>query len=129
MTPESTLSTPQHPRNRITTQDLTPSQLRLVQLMTEFQFGRIEDMRVEGGLPVLDRSARVVRVARLGGETGGMSDPSNDGFELKRSVCDLFNELARLQNGTVVRLEFRHGLPFLLEIVETTKPAGRPAGE
>jgi hypothetical protein len=117
---ESTLSTsPNQPRNLSTTQELTASQLHLVQLMTEFQFGRIEDMRVEGGLPVLDCTARVVRVARLGGENGAMSTPSVDAFELKRSVCDLFGELARLQNGTVVRLEFRHGLPFLLEITET----------
>jgi hypothetical protein len=30
-------------------------------------------------------------------------------------VSDLFAELMRLENGTVIRLEFRHGLPFLLE--------------
>jgi hypothetical protein len=38
-------------------------------------------------------------------------------FELKQSVRDLFDELGRLQNGTVVRLEFKHGLPFSLEAV------------
>ncbi len=37
-------------------------------------------------------------------------------FELKRAVHDLFTELTRLGDGTIVRLEFRHGLPFLLEV-------------
>jgi hypothetical protein len=38
-----------------------------------------------------------------------------DEFQLKRQVFDLFEELESLPDGTVVRLEFRHGLPFLLE--------------
>jgi hypothetical protein len=40
---------------------------------------------------------------------------STDDFELKKAVCDLLDELERLQNGMVVLLEFKHGLPFLLE--------------
>jgi hypothetical protein len=35
--------------------------------------------------------------------------------ELKQVVSDLFDELARLHNGVVVKLEFRHGLPFSLK--------------
>jgi hypothetical protein len=33
-------------------------------------------------------------------------------------VRDLFDELERLQDGVVIRLEFRHGLPCLIEIME-----------
>jgi len=55
-----------------------------------------------------------VRVACLGGESGGTKLPSGE-FELKRAVCDLFDELARLGEGTVVRLEFKRGLPCRLE--------------
>jgi hypothetical protein len=58
---------------------------------------------------------KVVRVARLGGESQGTKVTGAGEFELKRQVRDLFDELARLKNGTVIRLEFRHGLPFLLE--------------
>ncbi len=39
----------------------------------------------------------------------------SDGFELKKAVNDLFDELVSLDNGTVVRLEFKHGVPLLLE--------------
>jgi hypothetical protein len=34
----------------------------------------------------------------------------------------LFDELSRLGDGEIVRLEFRHGLPFLLEIVAAAIP-------
>jgi hypothetical protein len=54
---------------------------------------------------------------------GGERDPSKltnaEDFELKRQVRDLFDELARLENGIVIRFEFRHGLPFLLETTAT----------
>ena len=56
----------------------------------------------------------MVRVAQLGGKNGTEEVESGE-FELKRPVRDLFDQLIRLQNGTVISLEFRHGLPFLLE--------------
>jgi hypothetical protein len=64
-----------------------------------------------------------VRVACLGGgENGGTKIPGSDEFELKRSVRDLFDELARLGNGTVVRLQFKRGLPCLLETIAHSTP-------
>ena len=97
------------------TQDLSAGQRALVELMNEQQFGRIENMPVRGGQPILDRDVKVVRVARLGGESYPLKLTNAEEFELKRQVRDLFHELALLEHGTVVRLEFRHGLPFLLE--------------
>ena len=102
-----------------TTRDLTAAQRSVLKIMRENQFGRLENVPVQGGQPVLDRGVKVVRVARLGGESVGMTVPCTDEFELKRAVCDLFDELARLGNGTVVKLEFKHGLPFSLETVAT----------
>lgn len=98
-----------------TSQDLTPAQGLLLRIMRKHQFGRIENLPVQAGQPVLDRGIKVVRVARLGGENGGTKVPGGDKFELKQAVRDLFEELARLDNGSVVKLEFRRGLPYLLE--------------
>jgi hypothetical protein len=95
-------------------QDLSPAQRWLVDLMHLHQFGRIENMLVRGGEPILNSDVRVVRVARLGSGTDGAKVTRTE-FELKKQVCDLFEELAQLENGTVILLEFRHGLPFLLE--------------
>ena len=85
--------------------------------MRQHQFGRVENMPVQDGQPAPDRDTRIVRAVRFGGESSGSKFPNADEFELKQSVRDLFDELARLRNGAVVRLEFRHGLPCLLETV------------
>ena len=96
-------------------QHLSPAQRSLVDLMHVHQFGRIENMPVRDGQPVLDCNMKVVRVARLGSEHDRMKAVAGNEFELKKHVRDLFEELDRLQAGTVISLEFRHGLPFLLE--------------
>ena len=101
-------------RKPLRVEDLSPEHRALMDLMHVLQFGRIENMRVRAGEPILNSDLKVVRVARL----GGGSDPATvttDAFELKKHVRDLFEELERLQDGTVISLEFRHGLPFLLE--------------
>lgn len=96
--------------------ELTAAQRWLLQIMLENQFGRIENVPVRAGQPLQGGSVRIVRVSRLGGNRGGTAPPTTDDFELKRAVHDLFEELIRLGDGTIVRLEFRHGLPFLLEV-------------
>jgi hypothetical protein len=95
--------------------DLSAPQLSLLEIMREHQFGRIESMSIRAGQPVLDNDLKVVRVACLGGESGWTQLPSSDEFELKRAVCDLLDELSRLGHGTVLRLEFKRGLPCRLE--------------
>jgi len=102
--------------------------------MRENQFGRIEEMPVQAGQPLPDQAEKVVRVALLGGgENCGTIIPIGDEFDLKKALIDLFDELERLDNGTVVRLEFKRGLPLLLETVAAaigdspnTPAPGRP---
>ena len=73
--------------------------------------------------PILYNDVKVVRVARLGGGSDPAKVTRTDVFELKRQVRDLFEELEHLHDGTVIRLEFRHGLPFLLETRLKVVPA------
>jgi hypothetical protein len=125
------LHRPQPETQRRTTGDLTDSECLLLRIMMEHQFGRIENLPVQGGQPVLNRSVKVVRIARLGGESGGTTVPSTAEFELRQPVCDLFDELVRLRYGEIVRLEFRHGLPVLLETIAEANagdPSVAPAG-
>jgi hypothetical protein len=109
------LRTPLRPP--LKTQDLSAQQRTLVDLMCEYQFGRIENVTVREGKLILNREVRVIRLALLGGGGSATKAPRAGEFELKQAVRDLFDELARLKNGTVVRLEFKRGLPCLLEIV------------
>jgi len=83
--------------------------------MRENQFGRIEDMPVRAGQPLPNQAAKVVRVTLLGGGGNCGTKVPSDEYELKKAVSDLFDEMERLDNGTVVRLEFKRGLPLLLE--------------
>jgi hypothetical protein len=110
--------------------ELSAQQRSLLEIMREHQFGRVENMPVRAGQPILGRELKVVRVSRLGGESGGTKPPGPDEFELKRAVCDLFDELARLGNGTVVKLEFKRGLPCRLETTPHEMPGthGATAG-
>lgn len=71
--------------------------------------------RSDRGNPLQAGATKVVRVAHLGGQDSGVKFPPGDGFEVKQAVQELFTELDPLNNGTVVRLEFRRGLPCLLE--------------
>jgi len=98
-----------------TARSLSAQHRSLVEMMSEHQFGRIENMSIRAGQPVLDGNMRIVRVARLGAGSEVGKIPRSDDFELKKAVCDLLDELEHLQNCMVVLLEFKHGLPFLLE--------------
>lgn len=97
--------------------DLTDGQRWLFQIMREHQFGRIENVRVQAGQPFADERVKIVRAARIG---GGRVEGRNTGeFEIKQAFSDLLDELARLGTVTIVKLEFRHGLPCLLETTAT----------
>ena len=125
MSTESKRSASGRPANSVyrTTRDLTAAQCLLLEIMCEYQFGRVENMSIHSGQPVINHDVKLVRAARLGGESGGMKLACADEFELKKAVIDLFEELASLRNGTPVRLEFRHGLPCLLETASVANPA------
>jgi hypothetical protein len=130
MTPKLPAIPSMHRRALRTRRDLTPAQRSLLGIMQENQFGWLEKVQVESGQAVLDGGVKVVRVTRLGGERGGAIVPMTEEFELKQAVCDLFDQLESLRNGEIVRLEFRHGLPFLLETVAVAiheDPTSAPA--
>jgi hypothetical protein len=117
-------------RAPLRSQDLSPGQRSLVDLMHMHQFGRLEDMPVRAGRPILNSEVKVVRVARFGSAGDAAKVTRTDEFELKRQVRDLFEELKSLQDGTVIRLEFRHGMPLLLETTPTVvmEPEPPPVG-
>jgi hypothetical protein len=121
---EATPPVSPQPANSVhrTTKDLTAVQRCLLEIVRQNQFGRIENVPIRGGQPVVDRGATVVRVTRLGGQSEQTKLPDNNEFELKQAFVDLFHELALIQNGMVVRLEFRHGLPCVLEIARDVGP-------
>ena len=106
--------------------ELTDTQRWLLQIMREYRFGRIENLPVRGGRPVLDEGWRIVRAVRLGRERDrAQALMGGETFGLKQAILDLFEELARVGDGLIVHLEFRHGLPCLLETTVVVDSAAR----
>jgi len=110
----ASLGSPRGPR---TTEHLTSAQRALFRVMRDWQYGRIENMRVERGEPVLGSGARLVRIARLDGGRQRFDTAGEEQCQLKQEIHNLFEELTRLQDCLVLRLEFRNGLPMRLETV------------
>lgn len=90
----------------------------LVEWMQRIDFGTIEYLVIREGEPVLDPRPRVIRDVKFGGENGPRPERALDDFVLKAQVLDLFAQLDSLSNGTISRLEVKHGLPFRMQVEE-----------
>ncbi|MBN8597243.1 MAG: hypothetical protein J0L78_06175 [Planctomycetes bacterium] len=100
--------------------EASPSEQRLIELMTRVGFGRIE-CRVRSGEPVLDTAPLVVREVKLGGERligAGCRQPD---YALKDAVLELLAELKACPDNADVTIEVRHGLPHRLLVQEVLR--------
>ncbi len=99
--------------------DLSPPQRRLLALMQEIRFGRIEGLAVHDGMPVFDHRPVLFREIKFGGEP----EPSRSGvsgdFALKAQVVEMFGHFRRMRNGMVEVLEIKNGLPFRMSVRES----------
>ncbi|NQU19764.1 MAG: hypothetical protein HQ567_00665 [Candidatus Nealsonbacteria bacterium] len=96
---------------------LTEPHRRLVELMQQVNFGRIENLAVRSGRPVLDPPPRIVREVKFGGQNGARPEASSGNFALKAQVVELLQYIDAMRNGLIEVLEIKHGLPFRI-IVE-----------
>ncbi len=97
---------------------LLPAQAELVELMQELDFGTIEGLGIQDGLPVLKPRPRVIRDVKFGARKGARPEAGLTDFALKSSVQELMTTLGSLGNSTVRRLEVQHGLPFRMQVEE-----------
>lgn len=89
---------------------------RLIELMQELGFGRIEALPVRAGDPVLDPPPTIVREVKFGGQNAARDERTLDDFTLKAQVVELFDELGRLGDGVIDVLTIKHGLPFNMHV-------------
>ena len=101
-----------------TKSSLPPGRKRLVELMQEVNFGRIERLVVKDGDPVVDDAAspRVVLEVKFGGENGPRPEVANGDFALKQQVIELFEYFDRVRNASIEVLTVKHGLPFGMHV-------------
>jgi len=103
-----------------TKQSLSETRRRLLELIQWVGFGRIENLRVGAGEPILDPPPVIVREHKFGGDNGPHPKLQAHDFLLKEQVIDLFQQLDAVGDGTIAVLDVRHGLPFRMFL------AGRP---
>ena len=97
----------------MTRSSLNSGQSRLVQIIEELGFGRIEQLTIRHGEPYYERTPRIIQEIKLGSEGERRPEHSETDVTLKKAFENLFNQLACLRDG-VVEVEVRHSLPFRL---------------
>lgn len=85
---------------------------KLVELMSQIGFGRIEQLVVRGGEPVFDPPPRVTREFRFGPQPAADRRPIAGTGALKNATHEVLAALASIGDGTVDFIEVRHGLAF-----------------
>jgi hypothetical protein len=105
--------------NLATKMKLPSQRRRLVELMQDINFGRIENVFVRNGEPQLEMNLSVVREVKIGGENGVRPERHTGDFALKSQVIELFEHLDHIRDCHIESLEIKHGLPFRMLIRET----------
>jgi hypothetical protein len=91
---------------------------RLIEMMQEVNFGRIERLTIQGREPVYDPASRIVREIKFGGENGARPELQAEDFLLKSQVLELFGFLDKFCDGVIDVIEIKHGLPFRIIVSE-----------
>jgi hypothetical protein len=106
-----------------TKQSLSPARRRLVELMQELNFGRIERLRVHDGEPVLDPAPAVLRDVVFGKSNTPNPARAKDDFTLKEQVAELFDLFDRERSVTVESLVVQNGLPVRMTVADAARVA------
>jgi hypothetical protein len=108
----------------ITKSSLSPAVARLIKLLQELNYGRIEALAIRGGLPVFDPPPHVIQKIKMGADNSPRPEMSYADFRLKGGVVELLEIFARLQDGEIRTIEVRCGLPVSAEIEWGTNAGG-----
>jgi hypothetical protein len=102
----------------ITLASLPPERRHLLKLMQQINFGRIENLTVRNGQPVLSPPPRIVHEMKFGAETGPRPELGTADFLLKRQAVELFEFFDERPNGVIAVLDIKRGLPFRAIVIE-----------
>lgn len=104
------------PRGDGNKRSLSPARQQLISLLQQLNFGRVEDLHIRGGEPVLDPKPRVVREHKFCAENGPRPEAGRADCKLKSQVTDLMHLLDAVGDGTITVLTVKHGVPFHYEL-------------
>ena len=105
----------------VTKAALTPARKRLVELMQEVNYGRIEGLHVRDGEPVFDPPPTVLRLFLFGKDNGPNESRANDGFALKKKMAELFEVFDRERSLSIQELIIDNGLPVRMTVADAVQ--------
>ncbi len=86
---------------------------RFVELMREVGYGRIYQLPIQDGDPILSPRPRIALSHKFGGEHGRTSKTGE--LALKQAHVDLFRLFDEIGSGTIDELTITNGLPLHAE--------------
>jgi len=91
----------------------------LLKIMQGINFGRIEQLNIRRGEPVLTPPPRLVREVKFAAENGPRAELAKTDFALKSQAVEFFRSLDDIGDGCIEVLEIKHGLPFRMDVAES----------
>lgn len=104
------------------THDLSPSERRFLAAMNELGFGRFEFLRIEHGELLLDPWPKNIRDVKFGSQDATPHKGLDDAFELRPAVVEFFEYVRAVEEGQILCLTVKHGLPFSMQIERRPEP-------
>jgi len=95
----------------LTKEDLSQSDLRLIEIMSRVHYGTIDSFPVQNGQPMLDPEPEIELCEKIGMEIGQKPSIWN-GKYLHPRFSDAIRLIRGMHNGRVTRIEIQEGLPF-----------------
>ena len=78
--------------------------------MQHLNFGYVESLTIQSAEPVLSPKPIIVRERKFASEPEGHQD--SEDYLLKAQIVELFLLFDEIRNGTIRKLEVKHGIPF-----------------
>lgn len=83
----------------------------LLRLFQTINFGHVDGLEVRAGEPVFNPAPLVFVELKLDAEDAPRREGDLGAFDLRAEVIRLLDELDRLGDGTIERIDVRHGIP------------------
>jgi hypothetical protein len=106
----------------ISKSSLSDPERRLIELLQDINFGRIENLQVRRGVPAFNPAPDVVRTHKMGSTKGPREEAGLKDFWLKEPVVDLLRTMREIGDGEILSMTVMHGLPHLVEVRHRVHP-------
>jgi hypothetical protein len=98
--------------------ELNYDRRNLLEKMQDLNFGQILNIQICDGEPRFTSMTQIERSIRFGRDNHFRPEMSLNDFILKDSVVELFETLDQMDNGLILKLEIKGGLPFGMVVEE-----------